>query len=310
MTRPASLGRAVALAAAAGAVAQGLGRALTPRPTRWLLLGGRRIALTESGRGPVVLFLHGLGGQAGNFHLVPPLLPDFRCVAIDRPGTGWSDAAAPGAAGITGHAASAAAVIEALGGGPALVVGHSLGGAIGLRLALDRPDLVAGLTGIGAMAGPELAAPARLTAALARRPLLREAVAQLLTAPLTPLLGPWSTHLAFTPERIPPGFARPGGLLAGLSPRMFSGLMRDLEVVAQGTPALRADLPGLTRPVLLVHGTEDHVLPHPRHALPAARAIPGAGLWLAQGGHMLPATQPGLVAAAIREVAARAGLTA
>lgn len=304
------MAKAAGLALAAGLGAQRLGRALTPRPTRWLKIGGRRIAVTESGSGPLVLLVHGLGGQAGNFHRVTPLLPGFRCVAVDRPGTGWSDPAARGAAGITGHAATLAALIEALAAGPALVVGHSLGGAIGLRLALDRPDLVAGLVGIGALTGPELTAPARLVAGLARRPFAREAVARLLTAPLAPPLGIWSTRLAFTPEAIPPGFALPGGLFAGLAPGMVSGLMRDLEVVAQGSPALRAALPGLARPVLLVHGTEDHVLPWHRHALPAARAIPDAGLWLPHGGHMLPATRPGLVAAAIRDTAARAGLGA
>lgn len=253
-----------------------------------------------------MLFLHGLGGQAGNFCRVTPLLGDFRCVVMDRPGSGWSDPAAPGAAGIAGHAATAAAVIEALAAGPVLVVGHSLGGAIGLRLALDRPDLVAGFVGIGAMTGPELAAPARLTAGFARHPLLREGAAQLLTAPLVALLGPWSTYLAFTPERVPRGFMRRGGLFAALSPRMASALMRDLEVVAHGAPALRADLPRLDRPVLLVHGTSDHVLPHANHAIPASHLIPGADLWLRKGGHMLPGTQPELVAEAVRALAARA----
>ena len=259
--------------------------------------------MTESGTGRPVLFLHGLGGQAGNFCLLPQRLDGFRCIAIDRPGTGWSDPAAPGAAGIEGHAATAAAVIEALDAGPALVLGHSLGGAIGLRLALDRPDLVAGFIGIGAMTGPELARPARLTAGFARRPVPREIAAHLLTLPLAPILGPWSVHLAFAPEAMPRGFARKGGLFAALSPRMASGLMRDLEVVAHGTPRLRADLPRLTRPVLLVHGKSDRVLPYARHAVPASRLIPNAELWPCEGGHMLPGTRPDLVARAIRRLA-------
>ena len=297
----------LALAAASAAVGAA-GRALTPAPTRWLDLAGRRVALTESGAGPAILFLHGLGGQAGNFHRLTPLLPDFRCLVFDRPGSGWSDAAAPGAAGLEGHAASAAALIEALGAGPALVVGHSLGGAIALRLALDRPDLVAGVVGIGALTGPQAPELAALGAGIGRRPLLREAGVRLLSAPLAPVLAPLFLKASFAPEPLPPGFAIPGGLYAGLAPRMAAALLRDLEGVADGAPRLRADLPGLSRPVTLVHGIDDHVLAAATHALPAALAIPEADLWLPRGGHMLPATQPGLTATAIRAAATRAGL--
>lgn len=298
----------LALAAASAALGAA-GRALTPRPSRRLSLAGRRVAVTESGRGPAVLLLHGLAGQAGNFHRLTPLLPDFRCLVPDRPGTGWSDAAAPGRAGLEGHAASAAALVEALADGPVLVVGHSLGGAIALRLALDRPDLVAGVVGLGALTGPQAPTLAALGAGIGRRPLLREAVVRLLTAPLAPVLAPLFLKASFAPEAVPPGFAIRGGLYAGLAPRMAAALLRDLEGVAEGAPRLRTDLPGLTRPALLVHGIEDHVLTPAGHALPAAAAIPEAELWLPHGGHMLPATQPGLVAAAIRAAAARAGLT-
>ena len=304
------MGLRTLLALAAGSAAVGaVGRALTPRPTHWLTLDGRRVAITEVGRGPPLLFLHGLAGQAGNFHRLTPHLAGFRCLIPDRPGTGWSDAAAPGGAGLAGHAATAAALIEALGTGPVLVVGHSLGGAIALRLALDRPDLVAGLVGLGALTGPQAPCLTALGAGIGRHPLLREGVVRLLTAPLAPALVPLFISASFGPEPVPPGFAIPGGLYAGLAPRMAAALLRDLEGVAEDTARLRADLPRLRLPVTLVHGIEDRVLPPADHALPAAMAIKGADLWLPHGGHMLPATRPELVAAAIRASAARAGLT-
>src|SRR5699024_11227490 len=110
------------------------GKALTPRPDRFLHINGRRVALTESGEGPAILMLHGLGGQAGNFSRLAPHLDGFRLLIPDRPGAGWSDAAGPGMTGLAGHAATGAAILRAAKAGPALVVGHSLGGAIALRL--------------------------------------------------------------------------------------------------------------------------------------------------------------------------------
>lgn len=297
----------IAALGAASVAFDGVGRQLSPRPDRWLTIGGRKIGITDCGSGPAILFLHGLGGQAGNFHLLTPHLAGFRCIIPDRPGSGWSDPAAPGQSGIDGHATTAAAIIEALDIAPALVVGHSLGGAIGLRLVHDRPDLVAGLVGVGALTGPQMAEFARIGAALGSQTALRETMVRTVGVPLAPALISAFIAASFAPEPMPPGFLVPGGLLAGLSPRMAGAVIRDLEVVAHGAETLHADLPGITRPVLLVHGTEDQVLAAEDHATPAAALIAGAELWLPAGGHMLPATQPALVAAAIRHIADRAG---
>lgn len=293
----------------AASVALGaLGRSLTPRPDRWLRLGDRRIAITETGSGPPVLFLHGLGGQAGNFHLLLPLLDRFRCIIPDRPGSGWSDPAPPGRTGIDFHAAKAAAIIEALSVAPALVVGHSLGGAIALRLALDRPDLVAAVVCIGALTGPQLPVLAEIGAFAGRRALLREALVRIFGVPLTPALAAWFIKASFSPDRVPPGFAVPGGIFAGIAPRMATALIRDLEVVATGATRLRADLADFAMPVTLLHGLSDRILHHQQHAVPAATLIRGAELWLPDGGHMLPATHPALTAQAIHATASRAGL--
>lgn len=289
-----------------------VGKALTPRPNRVLQVNGRRIALTETGEGPTILMLHGLGGQAGNFSRLTPYLDGFRVLIPDRPGAGWSDSAGPGMTGLEGHAATAAGTLRARQSGPALVVGHSLGGAIALRLALDHPDLVAGVVALGALTGPDLPDLARksaaLMAALGQQPVLSGAFTHLLTAPLAAILGPAFLHTSFAPEPVPKGFMRSGGLFAPLSPQMVGGVIRDLAGVAHDTAKLRRDLPNLSQPVALLHGLEDRVLSPKNHAVAAAALIPDADLLLTQGGHMLPATQPALVAAVIRETAQRANL--
>jgi pimeloyl-ACP methyl ester carboxylesterase len=95
-----------------------------------------------------IVFIHGLGGSQSTWASV---LGDFaethRIVAIDLPGHGGSDKPAPDAADYTiaGLAAAIGELIEKRDLAPAILVGHSLGGAAALQLALDRPKLVRAL---------------------------------------------------------------------------------------------------------------------------------------------------------------------
>jgi pimeloyl-ACP methyl ester carboxylesterase len=100
-----------------------------------------------------VLFVHGSPGTWDawtGFMKDPELGAAARLLAVDRPGFGGS-ARGRAVPSLAAQAAALAAVLErgdgdgALPGRPAIVVGHSLGGPIAARLAMDRPELVAGL---------------------------------------------------------------------------------------------------------------------------------------------------------------------
>lgn len=94
-----------------------------------------------------VLFVHGSPGTWDGwkgFLEDPALRSAARLLAVDRPGFGGSERghAVPS---LAEQAAALARVLDGEPGPPAVVVGHSLGGPIAARLAMDRPDLVAGL---------------------------------------------------------------------------------------------------------------------------------------------------------------------
>lgn len=92
--------------------------------------------------GPPVVLLHGLGGAAVNWALLAPELARTRRVLLlDLPGHGRSDTL-PAAPGLGLFADRVGAFAERLGLLPADLVGHSLGGLVGLRLAERRPEAV------------------------------------------------------------------------------------------------------------------------------------------------------------------------
>ena len=106
---------------------------------RYRLLG------PESAAGPPLLFVHGAaGGQYVWLEQAEGLKEDHRLLLMDLAGHGASEPCAP-PADVPGHARMLSGLIDALGLPPCLVVGHSMGGAIVMSLALEAPSRVAGL---------------------------------------------------------------------------------------------------------------------------------------------------------------------
>lgn len=107
------------------------------------------------GDGPPVLFAHGLLWDTRLFAPQVAALRDrHRCIAYDHRGQGRSEVTADGYDMDT-LAADAAALIERLGTAPVHFVGLSMGGFVGLRLAIHRPELLRSLVLIDTSAEPE-----------------------------------------------------------------------------------------------------------------------------------------------------------
>ena len=128
---------------------------MTDPQLRFVTLPGG-LTLEVALRGPTgglpVLMLHGITDSWHSFEpLLPHLPPDWQLVLVSQRGHGASHKPARGYR-TRDFAGDAAALIEALRLPPALVVGHSMGTANALRLAIDRPDLVRGLLLAGTLA--------------------------------------------------------------------------------------------------------------------------------------------------------------
>lgn len=117
---------------------------------RWLDAPGVRLRYYVGGAGPPLVLVHGLTGAASNFAELAPLLGRRARVLIpELPGHGGS-APLPAAPSLDPYADRVLTVMEREGMAPAVLVGHSLGALVALRLAMRRPEAVRGLVLAGA----------------------------------------------------------------------------------------------------------------------------------------------------------------
>jgi pimeloyl-ACP methyl ester carboxylesterase len=108
------------------------------------------------GDAPPIVFSHGLLWNTDLFApQIAALKEHYRCIAYDHRGQGKSADGTGRAIDIATITDDAAALIEALGLGPVHFCGLSLGGIVGMRLAIDRPDLIRSLVLLDTTADPE-----------------------------------------------------------------------------------------------------------------------------------------------------------
>jgi pimeloyl-ACP methyl ester carboxylesterase len=110
-----------------------------------LLLNGVELSWRDRGAGPPLLCLHETAATAAIWEpLIDAIGGDARTIALDR--RGWGDSGAPEqyvATTVEEQAADAAALLEQLDAGPAVVCGAGIGAVIALELLLRRRDLAA-----------------------------------------------------------------------------------------------------------------------------------------------------------------------
>jgi len=117
---------------------------------RYLQVDGTRIRYIDVGRGAPVVFLHGLGASmyAWRRNLAAVAAAGFRVIAFDNRGFGLSDKpAAP--YDNAAYARLAIALMDSLRLTDAVLVGHSMGGAIAAQVAIEYPARVRGLVLVG-----------------------------------------------------------------------------------------------------------------------------------------------------------------
>ena len=254
-------------------------------PGSFVDVDGVRIHYVEAGRGETVVLIHGLNASTFSFrHTIPELAQHYRVVALDLKGFGYSARPVEGDFSLTAQADLVAQVMAQLGIERAAVVGHSMGGAVAMRLALRSPERVTRLVLVASATDRELRRGLR--SARFVRPFLP--VAAFLILHRERFRRKWLETAVHDPAHLTPevreGHLRPSRMKGHL--RALGALLTDRRLDEPLAPE------AIRQPTRILWGEDDRWLP-PASGEELARTIPNARFDLVPGaGHLVLEEQP------------------
>lgn len=266
-------------------------------------VGGARMyyyAAGKRGAGDPIVLIHGFPTSGHLWADVVPHLPDgHRVIVLDLLGYGRSDPPREHPVSIRAHAERVVALLDLLGVNYGCVVGHDIGGAIALTMAVRHPQRVSRL-GLISSAAFDAWPTREVKIVRAMLPLTRHLPPTWLLSVLRADLQRGYTD-SDRAQRSIDRYVRPFADASGRD-AFFRHL---LELDPGDTEALTPRLRDLMQPTAIVWGRHDPFLPV-RIARRLQAAIPGATLEIIDDGcHFIPEEAPQQVAGAIRTLLER-----
>jgi pimeloyl-ACP methyl ester carboxylesterase len=243
--------------------------------TEFLDIQGGRIAYDVTGEGPLIVLSHGIGDHRQVFRFLGPELvrAGFRVAAADLRGHGESSTGDWKSISRTDVAGDLIALIRHLGGGPAVIVGHSLSGGAATIAAATAPDLVSGIVEIG----PFTRKVEYSVGGLVRIRRYRRGSLLLGGVLVLRSLKMWMSYLDLAYPEKPADYA---AYMAALRAKLSEpGRMAELLKTMKTSPAdAGAALPRIACPALVIMGDEDSDWADPRAEAEGIVAAMPAGL--------------------------------
>ena len=242
----------------------------------------------ERGAAPV-LMIHGASANAREYliTLVPELEDQsLDLLLADRPGHGYSSRV-ENAADLGVQAAAMAKALEEMTDEPAVIVGHSFGGAVALRLALDHPEKVKALILLAPVTHDWGDGGITWYNRLAAPPVFGALFSQ-----LAPQVGPGAARDSldnlFSPAEPPENYADNMGVDLLFRPAVFRANARDLVTLKAQLAEQQKRYDALSMPIIIYSGTYDTVIKPKLHAARLQKTLPDTVtlLKLDDEGHM------------------------
>ena len=212
--------------------------------------------------GKPVLMIHGTTSSLDEFvvSLGPTLSPDYRLIAYDRPGMGRSTHRPGDAAKLTLQAQTAADIIAALKLDHPVVIGHSYGGAVALRLALDHPQDIAGLVLLSPASHP-WGGGAPFFYTLQATPVVGD-IATTVTWPFSKGIAENSLRTrVFAPQPMPAGYFEKAEVKLALRPAAVRASSQDFAALPPQLEEQVKRYGELKMPIAIIAGKDDHIIP-------------------------------------------------
>lgn len=283
-----------------------------PPRGRFIRVDGVRLHYLEQGQGNPILLLHGNGASAEDFAIsgiLDRLSIDHRVIAIDRPGFGHSERPSGRDWSPERQADLMVNACQALGLDRPVVVGHSWGTLVALRMALDHPDAVGGLALLSGYftPTPRVDVPAFSIAAI---PILGDVMRYTITPVLGWLMAPLVYRRLFQPSPVSARWKSRFSTGMALRPSQLHATAADTARMIQGAAAIHARLHELRLPMVIMAGTSDKIVDFDTQSAALHGQVPNSALMpVEDAGHMVHHIAPIAVAEVIGRMA-RPALTA
>ena len=255
--------------------------------TSYLARPDGRVAYDVGGDGPLVVLVPGMGDLRSTYRFVEPALraAGYRVATTDLRGQGDSDTTFA-TYGDPETAADIIALVEEL-GGPAVIVGNSMGGAAGVIMAAERPELVDGLVLVDAFVrNSRTNAMQRLLTRVAMAPLWAATV--------------WKSYMPrLYAGRRPTDFeAYRDGVVASLRRPGYAKAFSRITHTSHDPAEARVN--DVSAPTLVVMGDRDPDFPDPKaEAAWIADVLHGEVVIVSEAGHYPQSQQPEVTTAAM-----------
>ncbi|MBR9824407.1 MAG: alpha/beta hydrolase [Alphaproteobacteria bacterium] len=275
-----------------------------PPEAEFITIDGTRLHYRRTGRPgkQAVLVLHGATTNLEEpYAALNNALADEDVIWVDRPGLGWSERP-EGDWSPQQEAELLIGLLDALEVEQVVLVGHSWGGAIAMRIALDHPERVAGLVLIAAALGAWIG-----EAAWFNKVTFWPLLGTLITRIIVPLTGGKQLESgaanAFHPEPVPEDYSRRVKMPLLLRRDIWLANASDMRQVNHHLEAQEPRYHEIEHRAIFLAGKGDTVLWSHRHSgVTASRMRQGEVRYLKGAGHNLHHHWPEDIAQAIREV--------
>jgi pimeloyl-ACP methyl ester carboxylesterase len=279
-----------------------------PPVGRIIEVDGVRVHYAGKGKGQPVVLLNGNGTMVHDWMisgLFDRLARDYRVIAIDRPGYGYTGRPRNRLWTASAQARLLKRTLDQLGVEDPILVGHSWGTAAALACALEHPDEVGGLVLLSGYYYPTKRADVWMFAAPAI-PVVGDVMRYTVSPALTRLLAPRIIRKLFEPAPVPRRFSMRFPLRLSLRPWQLRASAEDSAFMVPAAASMQNRYRELRMPVAIVTGDGDCVVTPSRQSMRLHREIEESDLTVLPGlGHMVHYAAHDEIAEAVGGVAAR-----
>ncbi len=266
--------------------------------------GGALHYVDMGGDGPTLVMIHGLSGQMQHFTyaMTELLKDDFRIILVDRPGCGYSRRDSAAEAELPAQGRMIWALLDRLEVERPVLVGHSLGGAVSLAMALERPDATGALALLAPLTHPNQAPSSAFAGLDIPAGPIRNILAQTWAIPMAQGKATETLDEVFRPDPWPEDFVIRAGAALGLRPKAFLTAVEDFAAADRIEVLSQSYATALKTPGGVAFGDGDALL-DPNLQGQSMTQFGLTSVTLPGHGHMIPITAPGDCADFVKDMA-------